>query len=412
MTRLGTLRANHHQPPKRPLRQQCPHLILLLLVPCAAAQTFSQRGFLEFRNEIFPQTQINDSSHLISEALLRWEGLLKLPDDWQINASFDARADTHDQFTRDARLDLLDQDPQRPALSLRRISLTWHRGPITIGLGRQFIRWGKADLINPEDRFAPRDFTNVLQPDYLGVTAARVTYEQGSETLDAVYAPWFTPSRTPLFNERWVPVPNLPDQGSQIPGRGQAGLRWNHLGAGYEFAVCYYDGFNHLPDLVPYVLRVYPRLRFYGGDFAVPTRWFTVKAETGYFQSPQRTTDQYLQYVVQLERTSGEWFFVGGYTNEYVTDVRYSINFNPDRGLAKTFLGRASYNLDANRTVAFEGAIRQNGDGGYAKAEYTQAIGSHWRATASYTLLRGAAADFLGQYRRNSHFLLTLRYSF
>jgi hypothetical protein len=48
----------------------------------------------------------------------------------------------------------------------------------------------------------------------------------------------------------------------------------------------------------------------------------------------------------------------------------------------------------------------------YAKAEYSQAFGQHWRATAGFAVVRGDAADFLGQYRRNSQAILTLRYSF
>jgi hypothetical protein len=46
------------------------------------------------------------------------------------------------------------------------------------------------------------------------------------------------------------------------------------------------------------------------------------------------------------------------------------------------------------------------------KGEYSQALGQHWRATLDLALIRGDMADFLGQYRRNSHALLIVRYSF
>ncbi len=35
-----------------------------------------------------------------------------------------------------------------------------------------FIRWGRADILNPTDRFAPRDFMNVIDPDFLPVLAS------------------------------------------------------------------------------------------------------------------------------------------------------------------------------------------------------------------------------------------------
>ena len=117
-------------------------------------------------------------------------------------------------------------------------------------------------------------------------------------------------------------------------------------------------------------------------------------------------------WVVQLERQTGEWVFVGGYAGEVVTERRNLLPFAPDRGVARALLGRASYTIDPNRSVAFEGALRRSGDAGYARGEYSQAYGQHWRATVAGTLIRGEPTDFIGQYRRNSHVTLSLRYSF
>jgi hypothetical protein len=75
-------------------------------------------------------------------------------------------------------------------------------------------------------------------------------------------------------------------------------------------------------------------------------------------------------------------------------------------------VGRASYTIDSNRSVGFETAVRQNLAGAYGKVEYSQAHGQHWRTTAAGVIIRGNQDDFLGQYRRNSHVSLTLRYSF
>jgi hypothetical protein len=137
-----------------------------------------------------------------------------------------------------------------------------------------------------------------------------------------------------------------------------------------------------------------------------------VKTEAAYFTSRTRTADEYFQYVIQLERQSGEWSFVGGYAGEHVTEKRTPLDFAPDRGLARAFLGRAGYTIDANRSVALEAAIRQNGEGVWVRAEYSQLLGQHWRATAAFSLIRGNEDDFLGQYRRNSHLSLAFRYSF
>jgi hypothetical protein len=190
----------------------------------------------------------------------------------------------------------------------------------------------------------------------------------------------------------------------------------------YEFS--FYQGFNHLPSFETSqhpgptgiqvdVRRFYPQLTMGGADAAIATSLFTIKGEAAYFASNDARADEYALYVIQLERQSGEWFFVGGYAGEWVADEgSSSATFAPDRGLTKTFLGRAGYTIDANRNVAFEAAVRQNGDGLWIRSEYSQAFGQHWRATATATLIRGEPTDFLGQYRRNSYAMLVIRYSF
>ena len=160
------------------------------------------------------------------------------------------------------------------------------------------------------------------------------------------------------------------------------------------------------------ILRTYSSLTMLGGDAAVSMRWFTLKGETGYFTSSTPGTEEYVQYVVQLERQSGEWLFVGGYAGDVVTAKGSGLTFAPDRGSARAVIARASYTIDSNRSTAFETAVRQNGRGLYVKGEYSQARGQHWRTTVSASLVRGDADDFLGQYRLNSHLVAALRYSY
>jgi hypothetical protein len=212
------------------------------------------------------------------------------------------------------------------------------------------------------------------------------------------------------------------DLGAAYPGGPQFGVRWNHVGVGFELSGCFYQGFQHLPlldaravSLVPprvEFLRRYPDLRLYGADAAVPLPWFTVKAEAAYFTTSSAQSDEYVQYVLQLERQKGEWFFIGGYAGEAVTLRRSPFGFAPDRGLARAILAHTGYNLDANRTISMEAALRQNGQGLWIRWLYSHALGQHWRAAAGFVLIRGHPGDFLGQYRRNSHASLALRYSF
>jgi hypothetical protein len=433
---------------------------IVMLIACiattpAAAQTLTQRGFVEGTTFLFPQQAPNDPTRAVGDLLAREDVFFK-PAPWiQFAGGIDLRANSHDQVDDRWRLDLDDRGPRRPRASLRRLTATLTRGPFTVDLGKQFIRWGKADVLNPTDRFAPRDFINVVDTEFLAVTGARAVVQHRNETFEGVWVPRFTPSRVPLFDQRWTVLPAeaasaaIVDAGSELPDGSQVGLRWGHVGGGFEYSLSFFNGFNHLPNIVPttagsnaetaesaekicsacsassaFLLlgRSYPAIRTYGGDIAVPTRWFTIKGEAAYFTSPAAdsdlsrqsaaTADDYLLYVVQLERQTGEWVIVAGYAGEAITAGRSTFSFAPDRGMSRSIVARASYTIDPVRSVAFETAVRQNGAGAYGKIEYSQARGPHWRATVTGVGIGGRRDDFLGQYHRNSHATLAVRYSF
>jgi hypothetical protein len=393
-----------------------PVLAILLFL----SQDYSQRGFVQTQTTVYPQAAVNDSGHAVGDFELRYEGFYKPWADLQLAGAADLRTDTHHQTERELRFDWKDRTRQRPMLSLRRFSVQYHRGEWTLEAGKQFVRWGRTDIVNPTDRFAPRDYLTVVDNDFLAVDAARATYERGSNTVDVIWVPRLTPSRVPLFSQRWfIPPPGVSSFtiARRIPEGSQAGIRWSHTGA-VEFATAFYSGFDHLPSyaLVPgttIVDETYAKQRMVGGDVGIPLPVVAIKGEAAWFQDPDHRNDDYLLYVIQLERQAGEWFFVGGYGGQHVTrSGSQAADFNPVRGMTRTILSRAGYTIDVNRSLAFETAIRENFDALWAKFEYSQAFGQHWRLTTAMTLIRGKPTDFLGQYRENSHATITTRYSF
>jgi hypothetical protein len=407
---------------------------IAVVLGCASglsAQTLSQRGFVEVAAIGFPQKAPNDAVQAMGDLIARDEVFVK-PASWlQFAGGVEIRANSRDQVDDNWRIDFSDRGTRRPPFSIRRLSATISRRGLALDLGKQFVRWGTADIVNPTDRFAPQDVLNVTDPVFLAITAVRGTARFKNHTVEAVWGPRLTPSRIPLINQRWaalppaVPVTAIVEQSPVFPTRSQSGARYRYVANTGEYSLSFFDGFNHFPDLqfrqrppllsLPPVIemsRVYPRIRMYGADSAVPVRWFTVKAEAGYFTSPLRTTDEYLLYVVQIERQVGEWIFVAGYSGDAVSRRRSLVNFAPDRGLSRSLVSRIAYTIGPNRSVNFECAVHQNGGGAYGKIEYSQARGNHWRATVTAIGLGGRHDDFLGQYRKNSQLNLRARYSF
>jgi hypothetical protein len=392
----------------------------------AFAQVLTHRGFAQAAGVAYPREADNDPEQLVGDLLLRGEVFVKPAHALQFAAGLDLRADSHDQVADGWNVDFWDRGDRRPRLAVRRIAATVRGGPFTADLGKQFVRWGKTDVVSPTDRFAPRDFLNVLEPELLPVTGARVSARAGAHTFEAVWLPRLTPSRLPLADQRWAPwsasgVPVVLEPAT-FPSGHQAGLRWEHVAGGLEYALSFFDGFNHLPDLrtdvaadpsTPVsVRRVFPPLRSYGAAFAIPVRWVTVKGEAAWYTSSSPVTDEYVLYVLQVERQSGEWVVGGGYAGEAVTQRRAVATFSPERGLSRSFVLRATRSLDGRRSLELEGALRQDGGGVYGRATFSQGFGPHWRATATAVGIAGRSGDFLGQYSDNSYVRLAARYSF
>jgi hypothetical protein len=403
-------------------------LIVLLWCAAAEAQIATAPGFIEARGFLFPEEAPNDTTQAISDWLWRQEGSLR-PASWlQFVAGIDLRANTHDQVEDIWRIDWEDRHLRPPRISVRRLATTITAGRFTLDVGKQLIRWARADVLNPIDRFAPRDYLNVIGSEFLPVIAARASVQAGPETFEAVWVPQLTPSRMPLLTQRWTVLPaeaadvSILDTGSRFPRRTQAGGRWRHIGSRFEAGLTYFDGFNHHPtlELVPLdeggrsvsLTRTFPRLRTGGAELAIPTRWITFKGEAAWFGHPHSALDDYGLYVVELERQIGEWLLTAGYAGEVVESDRIPLAFDPERGLTRSILWRASYTVDPRRTIAIEGVARQTGKGYYVKGEYSQAFGEFWRINITPVVLGGDEDDFLGRYRSNSHLAIALRLSF
>jgi hypothetical protein len=394
--------------------------------PPERAAVVSQRGFIEARGFGFPQDARSDTVGAVGDVLVRQEAFIK-PTRWlQFAAGADFRANSHDQVEDEWRLDYDDRGVLRSRLAVRRLTASVVTSHVSLDLGKQFIRWGRADILSPTDRFAPRDYLNVVDTEFLPVTGVRAAVHSTSETVEVVWMPRMTPSRLPILDQRWTILPPeaaglmLDDQGSIFPDESQQGIRWSHTGR-FEMGISVFDGFNHLPDVnvlidpdrgALSIARTYPRLRTYGGELSVPTRVATLKGEAAYFTSPTSSSEEYVLYVVEVERQVGEWLLAAGYAGEVVTTSMEGFSFAAERGMARSIIGRASYTVNPRRSVAIESAARQDGRGLYAKGEFSEAFGRHWRLTLAAAGIRGDDDDFLGQYRQNSHVSATLRLSY
>lgn len=166
----------------------------------------------------------------------------------------------------------------------REAYLDWAQEAWSVRLGRQIISWGRADSLNPTDKFAPKDFT-LLSPDddaqRQGVDAANLRWRVTPHVSVSLVAAQFTPHLTP---QGTLPA-NLVKP--QEPGDTQWGLKLDREGQGVDWSVSLYDGYERF---VRYALDLsnpkspqfqgdFERAKSVGADFAFATGAFTWRGE-------------------------------------------------------------------------------------------------------------------------------------
>ena len=139
----------------------------------SAQFNFQQEGYVELRGFGFPQITYNDRAHVIGEALIRYDVIYGLAPGWTLQGGTETRQDTHRQTEREFRLNIDDRGVKRPNFSIRSVSVRYSRPHLTFEGGKQRIQWGRTSILNPTDRFAPRDYLSVVDNDVLAVFAGR-----------------------------------------------------------------------------------------------------------------------------------------------------------------------------------------------------------------------------------------------
>ena len=192
-------------------------------------------------------------------------------------------------------------------LAVRRLSATYTRGKLTVEAGKQFIRWGKTDVLNPTDRFAPRDFVNVVDNEFLAITAgAAHLRDAGEYDRSRILAAADAEPRA-LLNQRWAVLPpgfrssrrrrDFPAVRSSARGGIISGRRRSTRSRSTTGTItcrCSAAELRVPPFRSTATIR---RCGCTGAMRRFRFRTVTLKAEAGYFTSKTPQADEYVLYV-------------------------------------------------------------------------------------------------------------------
>ncbi len=188
---------------------------------------------------------------------------------------------------------------------------------VDLRIGKQKVRWGKADGINPTDFFTPIDYTVLLPLEddrYEAIPAVRAdVHVNETDSFSLVAARGFAPTRSP-----W-PKPSPFAVSNDEPTGWQFGVRWLHTGERLDWSLSAFHGDAALPLLHvepattggAAFVRHYARLDALGADIARNFGGFGFRAEAAYYrrraeQGRQSATSGYM-LVAGVDRILDNW---------------------------------------------------------------------------------------------------------
>lgn len=188
-----------------------PSVLGLVLCSPAFCQTSSEYGGLvQETAQIFTQEPNSSDTYLNGISQFQFWYRATIQDRFSFRSTFDFQLDTHHDVDRDRWFDLSQRGLRRPAGALSELYLDAKLGRVDLRVGKQQIRWGRADGFNPTDNLIPYDYLDTFSDVRVAVPALKTDIYLAQTNLEFVWIPFYTPTRLPLLGQRWFP--HLPSQ--------------------------------------------------------------------------------------------------------------------------------------------------------------------------------------------------------
>jgi hypothetical protein len=342
---------------------------------------------------------------------------------------------------------------RRSLLAVKEAVATVRRGPFELGVGKQIFAWGTADAFNPTDRINPYDYLDILDNEKMAVWSAAARLEAGPASLTFVVVPFFTPSRLPLRNSRWTPLPPpgfvAVVDGREVPDRAvdnmQYAARLKTTVKGWDLSVSYYDGFEDTPAfrrsaaglgpgvVVPRFTPVFTRARVAGADFSTTWRGFEFHGEGAFSFVESNGRQDDFQAIVGFNRT---WDGLGlRWLERVVLILEYAretvLRTHPgspiveagsagqvgdliaDNAFRDTVVSRLRLEVSDDTKIQLTGlADLASGPSHYAQLKVSHRPRDAWLVEAGVDVLGGPRQSFWGRWRDNDRFFLSVKYFF
>lgn len=310
---------------------------------------------------------------------------------------------------------------------------------VDIWLGKQVIRWGKSDEINPTDNFTPEDFSEFTARDRadrkIPVWMVRGDYYADPFTYEFVFLPYFVPSpNIPKESDWYLPVlSGLEASGltidENVPEKTFKNCvvanKISYRAEDFDMSLSYASHFNETASLLiapPNVVFGYERQNSVGGEFEVTTGEFGFRGEGVYTtDDPFSTSDQTVPGLVKTRDTVA---VVVGADHTFASDVyvnvqyyvKHVMDFSPDLAATEndqSIIWSVSRKfLREDLEILCGGRYYVDPRGYYVSPEVRYRLNDHARLRLLALFMGGNGNGLMGQWDRNDQVGVELKLLF
>lgn len=341
-------------------------------------------------------------------------------------------------------------DKSRNRIWLDELWVKHRMGFADFTFGKQILTWGTADGFNPVDNVNPIDYSDLLDTDdeKIGVYAMRAQLFCSSADIDIIWTPAGSYGKLPGVDSRWFPslammgVP--PPLSSAISGisvdeqnpdltldDGEAGARFRKRFRGFDLAISYYNGLDHLPEFrvdSSRLIQPEPELvlisEFYrqqvtGFEWVAALPYgMSIRGEAAFFvpEKNRPNRNKYIHAIAGVDRTfpigTGSLMAVVEYIHDFrVTGEKYSI-FDTRHIFRNTLFANLELTLNNGFTFNATSIFNLDSNDYLLRPEIHYLTTNGIKFTFRADILEGCDNSFLGSFSFNDRAQFKVTYTF
>lgn len=337
---------------------------------------------------------------------------------------------------------------------MRELYLDLYFEKFDIRIGRQQIVWGKADGVFITDIVSPLNLTEFLLPDFdeirRGVTAVKLDYFIGNNTIELIAIPQFTPSLKPNESSIWYIQPEFPapttfdwSRSTIKPSleNSELFLKYSVLTSKIDFELMAAYTWDDTPSMhvqkemgmdtsnmpaspILTALNISPehhRLNVVGGSFSSEIKGVVVRGEAAYyngkyFQTADPLADDaliqkdYLHYVVGFDFNIGSVKMSTQFVQQYILEYEEMMD-KPETQNTATFMARYDMMRETLHLELFS-YLGINDKDALIRPKITYDFDDSFSIQVGANIFVGEREGMFGQYKDNSMVYTKLKFNF